>query len=54
MVLKISSDLDKFLILHTPYDCEPINRDLIDKLLSPLTVMVLLKFLIFFNDYFYH
>ena len=51
IVLKISPDLGKFLILQTPYDCEPINSDLMDILLSPSTFIILLKLLIFFFIY---
>ena len=40
--------LGKFFILHIPYDCEPINNDLIDRLLSPSTLITLLKSFIFF------
>ena len=47
MALNTSSDFNKFLALDTPIACDASNKDLIDILLSPSTVIFFLKFLIF-------
>ena len=48
IVLRMSPDLGKLYITDLPKDCEPKSKDLIDKLLSPSTFIILLKFRIFF------